>query len=257
MGGSWFEGMFEGVLKNGGKALEFSKMMGRHEISDREEVLIMNEVVGEDIALDLEVKDWHPHRPLQKGITFNDPQKYPRFPAEKKSDKTVDVPPTPDVNYTLIDERPQLVVNMDKMRGRFDESQSENNQIEDIVHGSINFKVAGEVAQERASGIAGGIDYMMRRGPKYVEMDKQLGRHNDLEARKFDERLINHEIGEEGKLFTKIIDEDGHKRTKGTLDWSKQIGRSELGDSDIVDSDDAFLENGELDLVPNPNASSK
>lgn len=265
--------MFEEVKRKEGKAIEFSRMTARPGADEEggvDEMEIMEEILGpQEQALDLEVTDWHPNRPgARNGAIFDDPKKYPRFPVSKKDEKPADAPPTPEAKYTLIHERPQFVVNMDRMRGRQDDidKELESKGIEAMVHGNVDAGVAINLAEDSAKAIAQGKDSIMRRGPTYVDFEKQRGRNYLEDKRETIEVIINQEIGNEGRLYTRAPDDD-HFRNKigqggrGALDWDKQIGRNDNKFDDYVDEgagEDVWIfENQELDLQPMKEGTSK
>ncbi len=158
---------------------------------------------------------------------------------------------------------------MGKMRGREDEidKEQESKGIDALVYGEIDDHGAVGLAEERAKAISQGKDSMMRRGPNFVSFGKQRGRSDLEDKRETGENLINQEIGDEGKLFTRIPDED-HDRNKigqsgkGALGWDKQIGRQDddsavVKDGETGAGDALMFEKAELDIKPTKEGTSK
>lgn len=127
LGGSWFEGMAEEVLKKPNAALDFSKMAGRPTATEQDlENELFEEIAGPvGGEIDLQVQDWHPNKPKPApGYVMPNPAKQPRFPKDKPSnekpyDPDAQLDPLPNYNY--LKGKEPVLVNMDKMRGRVDE----------------------------------------------------------------------------------------------------------------------------------------
>jgi hypothetical protein len=265
LGGSWFEGMYEQIQKKPALAMDFAKMIGRPEMVDVvDEEDLMETLVGpSDKLLDLDVQDWLPHKANAKAIVFDDPKKYPRFPTMKPDEKAVDAPPTPEAKYTLIDERPPMVVDMSKMLGRQTvlEKAQEEEDLNVIVNGEIDSQYAIELGEERSRSIAKGIESSLRKAPFYVDFDKQLGRKVLEDQDRDDSNLIGEAIGAQGRLFTTIesVDLSMKKPQNGVSDWEKAVGREDSNPLELlnVENGDWLLNEKELDLFPNKEASSR
>ena len=88
----------------------------------------MHEMVGPvDGQIDLQVKDWQPHKPKpDPGFIMQDPKRQPRFEKVKikpENEKPFDpdAPLSPLINYDYLKAKEPALVNMSKMRGRRDE----------------------------------------------------------------------------------------------------------------------------------------
>lgn len=224
--------------------------------------------------LDLEIKDYRPHKanPDSKVLKFSDPHSNPRFPPSATRTKgradtddeqgegeeavlDLDVAGAVD---RLKGPRGQLGVEMKKMRGR-----EEAVDVHAMVNGSVDKELAMEVGQERANGVVGGIEHMKRRKDKgMVDFDKQTSRRTKLEDEK--EKIVF--VNEETSRTLYQTDADGHygedmgqgKGRKG-LAWDKQIGRERNIPSErrVVDANGESVFGEELDIAPDPNASSR
>lgn len=145
----------------GGKALiDFDRMTGRgevnkHKMDTNEEDALMADALGipfDDGPMDLEVKDWQPHKPKPSGgYIMQDPKKYPRFPIDKNNNNNSGngtAPPDEgdqDVVVSSSEEehsvfyyndyhkaKDPVLVDMGKMRGRSDDHKQEETALVEL-----------------------------------------------------------------------------------------------------------------------------
>jgi hypothetical protein len=271
LGGTWFEGMAEEVLKRPA-AVDFSKMSGRPAPMEQQlEDEVLQEVVGPvEGQTDLEVKEWHPNKPKPAAAyVMPDVKKHPRFPKEKAPepfDPSAPLEPLP--NYDYLKGKEPVLVNMGRMRGRVDEDADMEEAILREVEGErIDFEGRGvgrvlsigtvavhnlqlvytgaqEVAAERDRAVRRGNTALSgnKRTPLAVDMSKQVGRHDSQLGGDTEQLMadLNNEraarLVENPELTAPILrhpKDIGRGEGGGVRDWSKLPGRAS-SDADAV-----------------------
>lgn len=157
----------------------------------------------EEEKLDLEVKDWKPHRPMTKGILIADPGRNPRFQEGKGHyDLNLILEPKDEVTR----ERAPATVQMSRQLGRSDDNNSSSAQSDPGIAREIeserdanirkNFQnkvptVNMEKFRDRDVGGAEKEEYPLElvvkyeqvetRGITHVRMAKQIGRQSEVD----------------------------------------------------------------------------
>jgi hypothetical protein len=136
LGGEWFKGMADEILEaaDGGglRALDFDKMSGRgadakddagggdpvEEQVMAEELGAMGDVYDRGEVLELDVKDWKPHKaPLNTAVAWRTAEEQPRWAKEGHGDEP---PPEYDVDPDILRGKPTFLVDMGKGQDRWD-----------------------------------------------------------------------------------------------------------------------------------------
>ena len=265
MAGDWFVGMAEEVKRKANNHLDFNKMRGRDDVDQSD---VDDAILGEDMnndfdldrgELDLEVKNFHPHKPKPPAaLAFNDPKKHPRFPKPKEREYNSD----PDAELAIADDfatnaKDAPAVNMNRMIGRNEMKQGDDDKdgdmIKQIVHGEVDIEKAIALDKARSESISRAKDSRLKPIIKNIDFDKQLEKDGLSEQQV--KRLINQEIDVENDLYSDGMDEgdgNGKERVKGVLDWNKMKSRGTGEDEERLVATDVHLdgEAEELDLRP-------
>lgn len=218
--------------------VNFDAMTGRVE---KEEPL--EDVVSEE--LQLEVKDWKPHKEREgRDVIFPDPKRNPRFVEVKRDEKPPDAPPTPIPNYDY-KRKHEPQIDMSRQLGRIDNEAKES----DIIQEEIGEPVTAVELRNIASQAKDNDDRlergeMQQSGKKRVHAPVDMSRHTkDPPAIKSAAPDVVYEINSD---FVK------NRQGKGVVAWSLQAEEDDTNAiANEVGADD------ELVVSPNPEKKSR
>ena len=202
--------MYEQSKKKSNKHLDFSKMKGRIQQEHEEEKAMVKELLREEMdveledQLDLEVKDYRPHKPRTTAVTITDPKKDPRFKEVKRDGPTDRELTEEELKRREIAENPtaygqkSAIINMEKMRGREEvdpqQKGKESEMIEGMIYGEVDAEDAVNVDRERSKAIEASKDRRLKPSSRTIDFDKQTSTRRQQEQ---EDRLADHFIQEE------------------------------------------------------------
>ena len=248
LGGSWFEGIAEGIVKMA-PVVRMDKMNCRS-VADQEE--LMEEVTGVKALgpVQIEVKDWNPRMPkAPPGRAFQDIKAFPRFEEAKKEGGAYeplsikDLDPVKGMAVELAKKPAPL---MSRMAGRG------GSDVLGDDDGYVDIEAALELAHARAAAVKKAEESLKKRTPTPPNMGKQRGREETpiRAALEEVERQANHPPAKPLLTFGNM--------TKG-MDFSK-IGSSNKQDDAAAEAilrAEGLLHNDQLDIQPDPAALYK
>jgi hypothetical protein len=277
LGGSWFEGMAEQTKKKSAKHLEFNRMTGRKDMNKEEEDLLYAQEIekemdieGVNAPLDLEVKDYQPHKPKAKAIEFTDPKKDPRFLKQEKpkyyKEKELteeDIQRENEMNDKLLFNMDKHnAVKMDRMIGRKDNDEEEKEFVDRLAVGGeiANEEEAKELERERQERID---RYNEKKFSKPIvknidfnkQMEKDIGK--TAKQKEFEEDILREAIDETRKNYQPYEEPDVHERKKisnvsnDLVKFERMKGRKDIEvEEEIMKEELKDQEDEELDLNP-------
>ena len=232
-----------------GLNIQFNRMTGR--IDKELENQLIEEELGHENELDLQINEWKPNLPRTTGFIIPDPKKIPRFEKEKINSKPLDAPLTPPPKYDYIQNREIISVNMDKMIGRHDNitSNYESEFVDELILGEVDKGKRIEYAKEKDQNIANALDITSKHHvvKNTVNISKQTGRNDD----EYGIEVFNSNKMEfylDPDMNDNIYQQNA--RVKG-VDWSKQKGRND-NDDEIRKLNIEELEDAHQLLILNP-----
>jgi hypothetical protein len=277
LGGSWFEGMAEQTKKKSAKHLEFHRMTGRKDMKKEEEDLLYAkeiekemDIEGVNAPLDLEVKDYQPHKPKAKATEFTDAKKDPRFLKQEKpkyyKEKELteeDIQRENEMNSKLLFNMDKNnAVKMDRMIGRKDNDEEEKEYVDRLAVGGeiANEEEADELERERQERID---SYNEKKFSKPIvknidfnkQMEKDIGK--TAKQKEFEEDILREAIDETRKNYQAYEEPDVHERKKisnvsnDLVKFERMKGRKDMEvEEEIMKEELKGQEDEELDLNP-------